>query len=106
MPVIKAVLREEYKSALKMEKEYDHVLNGLPKGALVKRVIRGSREYYYIMERKGDKISYKYVGKVGPDKVAEYEKIKKRRAQYRNLRSQLKIRIKYLKGVLRGKREI
>lgn len=105
MPVIKAVLREEYQNAIGMEKEYNHVLNSLPKGALVKRVIR-TREYYYIMERKGKKIVYKYVGKIGPEKVAQYEEIKKRRAQYRNLRSQLKIRIKFLKGVLRGKREI
>lgn len=105
MPVIKAVLREEYQSALGMEKEYEHVLSNLPKGALVKRVIR-KRAYYYIMERKGKKISYKYIGKIGPEKIAEYDEIKKRRAQYRNLRSQLKVRIKFLKGVLRGKREI
>ncbi len=105
MPVIKAVLREEYQNAVDMEKEYDYVLKSLPKGALVKRVIRGG-DYYYIMERKGDKICYKYVGKAGPDMIARYKEIKQRRAQYRNLRSQLKIRIKFLKGVLRGKREI
>jgi hypothetical protein len=105
MPVIKAVLREELRSAELMKNEYDKALIGLPKGALVKRVIRG-KDYYYIMERKGDKITYKYAGKVAQEKIIEYAEIKRLRAKYRNLLSQLKIRIKYLRGVLRGKREI
>lgn len=105
MPVIKAVLREELQNAVLMKGEYDKALNKLPKGALVKRIIAG-RPYYYIMQRKGKKILYKYVGKVAQDKIGQYEEVKKLRAKYRNLLSQLKIRIKYLRGILRGKREI
>jgi hypothetical protein len=105
MPVIKAVLREELQNAILMKSEYENALNKLPKGALVKRIIHG-REYYYVMERKGKKISFKYVGKASAEKIAQYDEAKKMRAKYRNLLSQIKIRIKFLRGVLRGKREI
>lgn len=105
MPVIKAVLREELQNAEIMKHEYEKALAGLPRGALVRKIIRG-RPYYYLMERKGGKICFKYIGKLDENSAAEYDKRKKMRAKYRNLLSGLKKRIKYLKGVLRGKEEI
>ena len=105
MAVIKAVLREELHNAQVMKKEYEKALKALPKGAAVKKIIK-NREYWYLMSREGKKVKFKYMGKPDKEKIEKYQEAKKLRAKYRNLLSKVKIREKYLKGVLRGKREI
>lgn len=105
MAAIKAVLREELGSAEIMKAEYVKALKGLLKGALVRKVIKG-RDYWYLAYRKDKKIIFQYLGRLPEEKIKEYGEARKLRAKYRNLLSHLKERIKYLKGVLRGKREI
>lgn len=105
MAVIKAILREELRNAVVMKSEYEKALSNLPEGALFKKMIK-NREYWYLISRKDKKVHFKYMGKLDKDKINEYNESKKLRAKYRSLLSQVKIRIKYLKGVLRGKREI
>ena len=103
--VIKGLLAEELKNSLGMKKEYEKALRDLPKGCFVRKIISG-RPYYYFAERKGDKVVYQYKGNPSPEDLKKADDIKKKRAQYRQLLSQAKKQIKFLKGSLRGKEPI
>ncbi len=103
--VIKGLLAEELKNSLKMQKEYEAALRRLPKGCFVRKVING-RPYYYSAERKDGKVVYRYEGNLAPEDLKKAEDIKKKRAQYRRLLSQVKKQIKFLRGTLRGKEPI
>jgi len=103
--VIKGVLAEELENSLRMKKEYEIALKKLPKGCIVRKIIKNN-EYYYLVIRERYKVKYIYQGKLAKAKVKEFEKNKELRAKYRNLLSQVKKQIKYLKGTLRGKEAI
>ncbi len=103
--VIKGLLAEELKNSLSMKKEYEVALRRLPKGCFVRKVISG-RPYYYFAERKGHKVIYKYKGNPLPEDLKKAEDIKKKRAQYRQLLSQVKKQVKFLRGAIRGKEPI
>lgn len=103
--VIKGVLAEELKNSLRMKKEYESALKALPKGCLVRKKIK-ENAYYYLVKRVGDKVKHIYKGKLPDNEIKQYEEAKKLRAKYRNLLSQIKKQIKYLKGALRGKEAI
>ena len=104
--VIKSVLREELQNSLRMKKQYERELAKLPKGSLVKRIIKG-HEYYYLVYRENGKFKSVYKGKsVAKRELKKYQEAKELRAKYRHSLSKLKRQIRYLKGVLRGKEEI
>jgi hypothetical protein len=103
--VIKGVLAEELENSLFMEKKYRAALEKLPPGALVAKNINGY-EYYYLAQRVGNKVRTTYLGKLSPEEIAPYLKTKKLRALYRTHLSQSRQQIKYLKGALRGKKQI
>lgn len=102
MKVIKGVLEEELENSLRMKKEYEKAINALPKGALVKKAIRG-HSYYYLMQREGIKVKFAYKGKLSKEEIKRHEEVKKLRAKYRNLLSQVKKQIAFLRKALRGK---
>ena len=102
---IKNVLAEELKNSLRMKKAYEKALRELPAGCLVSRSIRG-RDYYYLVKRKGKKVSYFYRGKVSAGEIKRFDGVKKKRAQYRSLLSRVKRQIQFLRGALRGKEPI
>src|SRR3990167_3485924 len=99
--VIKGILAEELKNSLRIKKEYESALRRLPRGCFVRKVIYG-RPYYYLAERKGDKVVYRYKGNPSPEDLKKAEDIKKKRAQYRQLLSQVKKQVKFLRGAIRG----
>ena len=104
--VIKSVLREELQNSLRMKKQYERELAELPKGSLVKRIIKG-HEYYYLVYRENGKFKSIYKGKsVTKRELKKYQDAKDLRAKYRHSLSKLKRQIRYLEGVLRGKEEI
>ena len=103
--VIKDVLREELRNSLEIKKGYERELARLPRGSLIKKKIKG-KEYYYLEYREKGKIKFVYKGKLSPQEVKKHDEIKKIRAKYRKLLSQVKKQIKYLEGILRGKEEI
>jgi len=104
--VIKSVLREELQNSLRMKKQYERELAKLPKGSLVKRIIKG-HEYYYLVYRENGNFKSIYKGKsVTKRELKKYQDAKELRAKYRHSLSKLKKQIRYLEGVLRGKEEI
>jgi hypothetical protein len=102
MKVIKGVLEEELENSLKMMEEYEKAIKALPQGALVKKEIRG-HSYYYLMKREGQKVRFVYKGKLSGKEIRSYEEAKRLRAKYRNLLSQVKKEIAFLRKALRGK---
>jgi nitrogen fixation/metabolism regulation signal transduction histidine kinase len=103
---IKGVLREELENSIRMQKRYEEEIAKLPAGSLVKKNIKG-HEYYYVVLRENGKVRFVYQGKEMPQSVIdEYARAKDLRAKYRNLLSQVKKQIKFLKGTLRGQKSI
>jgi len=105
MGVIKGVLREELENSLQMKKDYERELAKLPKGSLVKKVIKG-HEYYYLLLRDAGKVKFIYKGKVSEKEIKKYKEAKRLRAKYRKLLSQVKKQIKFLRSSLRGKESV
>lgn len=105
MRIIKGVLKEELDNSLKMKKGYEQALEDLPRGCLVAKEIRGHK-YYYLAVRENDKVKYAYKGKISDEDIQKYEEAKKFRAKYRNLLSQVKKQIKFLRKTLRGKESV
>jgi hypothetical protein len=105
MGVIKGVLKEELENSLRMKKEYERALDGLPKGCIAEKKIRG-HSYYYLAQRTGKKVKYTYKGKISEAERSKYQEAKVLRAKYRKLLSQVKKQVKFLKGTLRGKESI
>jgi len=102
---IKGVLREELQNSERMKFRYEEELAALPKGSLVKRIIKG-KPYYYLVYREGHKVRSEYRGKSSPEEIALYRNAKTKRAQYRSQLSKVKKQIRFLKGTLRGREAI
>lgn len=104
---IKSVLREELRNSIKMKERYEEELHKLPKGSLIPKKINGGI-YFYLEYRDRGKIKFDYVGKknISDKEIKRWKEIKELRAKYRNNISVLKKQIKYLRGTLRGRKEI
>lgn len=103
---IKDVLREELASSVRMKARFEAELAALPRGSLVRRIIK-DHAYYYLISRENGRFRSVYRGKsVPPAELRRYREAKAKRAKYRRSLSQLKKQIRYLKGALRGKEEI
>jgi hypothetical protein len=102
---IKAVLREELANSQRMQVGYERALVALPKGSLVRRIIKG-HSYYYLVFREGDKVRSVYKGILPKEEVVKYREITERRARYRRLLSKVRKQVRFLKGVLRGQESI
>ena len=105
MRVIKGMLEEELQNSLRMEKGYENALRKLPQGCLAVKRIK-NHEYYYLVKRIGKKVKYIYKGKISESEKKKYEEAKKLRAKYRNLLSQVKKQIRFLRSSLRGKEAV
>ena len=99
MNVIKGVLEEELQNSIRMKKQYEKVLNELPKGSLVEKKIKGHK-YYYLAIRDSKKVKFIYKGKISEEEKKEYMEAKKQRANYRKLLSQINKQISFLKKTL------
>ena len=103
---IKELMREELANSRRMVRDYRRALARLPRGSLVKKMIRG-RAYYYIARREKGRVQFRYVGrKMDPEEIARYRDAKKYRAQYRGLLAQARRQIKFLRKALRAKQAV
>ena len=102
---IKDVLREELQNSLQMKANYEQALADIPKGSLVRRVLKG-HPYYYLVFRENGHVRSVYKGKLSKPEVQKFNKAKQQRAQYRRQLSEVNKQIRYLRKVLRGKEEV
>ena len=105
MNVLKGVLKEELDNSLRMKKNYERELARLPKGSLIKKKIKG-HEYYYLVVREAGKVRFIYKGKVSQQQLQKYRQAKEYRAKYRELLSEVKKQIRFLRSALRGKEPV
>ncbi|UCC40800.1 MAG: hypothetical protein JSV96_04975 [Candidatus Aminicenantes bacterium] len=99
MNVIIGVLEEELQNSIRMKKQYEKVLNRLPKGSLVGKKIKGHK-YYYLAVRESKKVRFIYKGKISEEEKKKYIEYKKLRAKYRKLLFQINRQITFLKKTL------
>ena len=102
---IKELLREELGNSVRMERDYRRALVSLPRGSLVRKVIRG-RPYYYLASREGGRVRFKYKGKMDEKELAKYREAKKARVQYRRLLADVRKQIRFLEKAIRAKEAI
>lgn len=103
---IKELLKEELGNSLRMERDYRRALAKLPRGSVVKKIIRG-RAYYYLAYREKSRVRFLYKGrKMEEREIAKYRDAKRFRAQYRKLLSNVRKQIIFLKKALRAKQAV
>jgi len=103
---IKELLKEELGNSLRMERDYRRALGKLPRGSVVKKIIRG-RPYYYLAYREKSRVRFLYKGrKMEERELAKYRDAKRFRVQYRKLLSDVRKQIIFLRKVLRAKQAI
>lgn len=105
MKVIQSVLKEELANSLAMQKSYQRELDKLPRGSLIKKNIKG-RSYYYLVYRDNGKVRFDYKGRPDEKEIEKYRQAREYRAKYRKLLSEVNKQIKYLRGLLRGKKSV
>lgn len=100
---IKELLREELDNSLRMERDYRRELARLPRGSVVKKVIRG-HVYFYVAFREKERVRFLYKGReMDAKEVAKYHDAKRYRVQYRSLLSDARKQIKFLRKALRAR---
>jgi hypothetical protein len=103
---IRELLKEELGNSLRLERDYQRELSKLPRGSLVKKIIRG-RAYYYLAFREGPRVRFQYKGcRMGAQEVSKYQDAKRDRALYRGLLSDVRRQVRFLRKVLRAKQAV
>ena len=103
---IKELLKEELANSLRMERDYRRALAKLPRGCLVKQIIRG-RAYYYLAYREKNRVRFLYKGrKMEEREMAKYRDAKRFRVQYRKLLSNVRKQIIFIRKSLRAKQAV
>lgn len=104
MGVIKGVLKEELQNSLDMQKRYREEIARV-KGCLIKKKI-GSRYYYYIAKRQGNRVRFIYQGPISPEIKKKHAEQRKMLGKYRKLLLQVEGQIKFIRRALRGKETV
>jgi hypothetical protein len=103
---IRELLKEELANSLRMERDYRRALAGLPRGCVVRKIIRG-RPYYYLAYREKGLVRFVYQGcKMDARDIARYQDAKRFRVQYRKLLSNVRQQIVFLRKALRAKQAV
>ena len=98
---IEDVLREELENSLVMKQNCERSLAALPKGSLVRRIIKG-RPYHYLVFRENGRVRSVYKGKVSSEELVLNRRIKEQRAQYRQHLAELNRQVRFIRRALRG----
>ncbi len=99
--VIKSVLKEELANSQRMRRRYEQALRRLGKGSLVRKRI-GGHSYYYLAMREGERVRFRYLGKLSAQERQERLAQHRKRGQYRRLLREVKQQIRFLERSLRG----
>lgn len=76
MKVLKGILSESKDYYLDTKRKIEKKLLSLPKGSIKERNISG-KKYYYLQERKGNRVVHKYLGRNKPEELLKQIKQRK-----------------------------
>ena len=102
MNILISTLKEELKTALRLEKRYLKDLQKLPKGCFIVRKKNDNR-YGYITRRNGEKIVQEYLGKMDDKKIEHYQQLMMQRKNYQKKLKSIRKKFSILRKALRGK---
>lgn len=102
---IKELLQEELGNSLRMERDYQRELARLPRGSLVRKVVRG-RSYYYLAAREDGRVRFRYLRQPDVATIERYEAAKRSRAQYRKLLADVRRQVRFMRRALRAKQAV
>lgn len=102
---VKDVLREELQNSLRMKANYEKALAGMPRGSLVRRILKG-HPYFYLVFRDKGRVRSVYKGKLSKEEVKRFDKARHLRARYKRQLSEVNRQIKYLRKIFRGKEAV
>ena len=101
MKVLKGILSESEGYYLDVRRKIQKKLAGLPGGSIKEREISGQK-YYYLQQRRGDKVVHQYLGKVkSTDLEKQIQMRKALKAELKKVNEALKI-LKRAKGKKRA----
>jgi hypothetical protein len=103
MKILKGILSEELVNARQKLRVYEKELARLPKGSIVSKRIKGHL-FHYLAYRKGQRMVFKYHGKLSDKDLEKFRSIKKQRVQFRGYISEMKKQIRYLERILKGRK--
>lgn len=95
--LINSIVKNEAMRNNQMIKQYEDILNELPKGSLICR----KNEYYYLKYRKGGKIFDEYIGK-NLETIARIKAKLEQRKHYEEMLYELKKEQKVILRILEG----
>ena len=98
--VIEGMLKEELERNIEITACYMEELSRLPKGTLVKRVLK-DQTYYYLHYRENKKVVSKYIGKLSDDELMKLEKQIQKRKNIEFILKKLKIEAIELEKILK-----
>lgn len=93
--LINSVIQKEAQRNSEMIKQYENLINTLPKGSLICR----RNEYYYLKYREGEKVHDKYIGH-DPNVVAEFREKLSLRCHYMDMLTALRKEQKSIRKIL------
>lgn len=96
---IQDMLREELENSVQIKQDYLAAIACLPKGALVRKQIRG-HDYFYLAHREGKKVRFEYIGKPDEEVLAKHKEAKELRKRYRKKLSEVNKQIKFIRKTL------
>lgn len=96
---LRGVIREELENAQGKLVHFRKVLKDLPRGSLVRKVIKG-KVYWYMAERDGAKVRFHYMGKLESGDIAKHGEAKLLRGKYRRIISDLRAQIADYKRII------
>ena len=95
--LIQSVVQNEAKRNENMIRQYEALIEELPRGSLICR----KKEYYYLKYREGEKIHDIYIGK-DPEVIAAIQKKLEQRKHYIEMLAALKREQKAIQKILEG----
>lgn len=95
--LIESVIQNEAARNEKMIRQYEDLLNNLPRGSLICR----KEEYYYLKYRENGRVCDKYIGK-DPEIVSDIRRKLKQRKHYTQMLAELRQERKVIQKILEG----
>lgn len=102
MKILRGILVEQLKNAIRLKKDYIKALAQLGRGSIIKKRIY-NHDYYYNEYREGGRVVFEYLGKLKPEEIHVLLGKKHRREEYKKMIKELDQQISFLQKALRAK---